>query len=139
MEKRHAFTLIEMVLVVTIIALLATLVLTRMTGRAEQAKKATARVQVRILKSALSDFDLNCSRLPTTLEGLEALIKRPVDLPDTVQWTPCLDEPRVPLDPWGRPYAYRCPGVVNPDGFDLFSLGPDGKEATDDDIGNTTK
>jgi general secretion pathway protein G len=71
---------------------------------------------------------------PTTAQGLQALVARPADCP---KWDgPYLDDGKVPNDAWDHPYVYRCPGVKIPAGFDLFSVGPDGKEGTEDDIGN---
>ena len=136
MRKRKAFTLIEMVLVVTIIALLATLVLTRMTGRGKEAKVATAKTQINSLRTALASFEMDCDRFPTAAEGLQALVERPTGMSETTRWRKYLTKSKVPVDPWGNDYIYRCPGVVNED-YDIVSRGPDGKEGTDDDIGNT--
>lgn len=139
MNRSRAFTLIEIILVVVIIALLATLVLPRVTGRSEQAKRAAAAAQINSLKMALNQFELDCGRYPSTAEGLDALVRRPGDLPESAQWRRYLDEATVPTDPWGYEYVYRYPGTVNDDGFDLLSVGPDGQEGTDDDIGNTIR
>ena len=136
MRKSNAFTLIEIILVVVIIALLATLVLTRIAGRGKQARIAAAKAQTSIIKTALNSFELDCGRFPTSTEGLGALIQKPVDLGESANWQRYLDESRIPLDPWGHEYLYRCPGAVNTDSYDLYSMGPDGKEGTDDDIGN---
>ena len=136
MRKRKAFTLIEMVLVVTIIALLATLVLTRMTGRGKEAKVATAKTQIGSLRGALGSFEMDCDRFPTAAEGLQALVERPAGMSETTRWRKYLMKSKIPTDPWGNDYIYRCPGVVNED-YDIVSRGPDGKEGTDDDIGDT--
>ena len=136
MKRQRAFSLIEMILVVVIIGLLATLVLPKFLGWGERGRKAAASAQVSSLKTSLQHFHLACGRRPTTEEGLEALVTRPAGLDEDVKWEKTLDG-AVPADPWGRDYIYRCPGTVNTDGFDLFSLGLDGVEGTDDDIGNT--
>ena len=76
---------------------------------------------------------------PRGAEGLRALVERPQSLPPTANWSRYLDESYVPKDPWGNDFVYRQPGRVNPDGYDLFSPGPDGRADTEDDIGNTRK
>lgn len=134
MQRHKAFTLIEIILVVVIIMLLAALILPNLIGKAKQGKIAAAVAQVSALKTAIGQFDIECGRLPRSLQDL---VERPADLPQSVQWNRCLSERRVPKDPWGQDYVYRAPGTINTDGFDLVSLGPDGKEGTDDDIGNT--
>ncbi|HUD48170.1 MAG TPA: type II secretion system protein GspG [Candidatus Baltobacteraceae bacterium] len=91
-------------------------------------------------KIALKDFQVDCGRLPTTTEGLRALLKRPPTLPAGANWLgPYLNAIDVPKDRWGHEYVYRCPGRHNPDEFDVFSCGPDGIPDTVDDIGNWTR
>jgi len=126
-----------MVLVITIIALLATLVLTRITGRGTEAKIAGAKTQIGVFRSAISNFEFDCDRFPTAAEGLNALVERPTALSETAKWRKYLMKSKIPLDPWGNDYIYRCPGVVNTEDCDIVSRGPDGKEGTDDDIGDT--
>jgi general secretion pathway protein G len=72
--------------------------------------------------------------LPTTEQGLQALVTRPATDPKPTQWHQMLEQ--VPLDPWQTPYVYENPGKHNPNSFDLYSAGPDRKPGTDDDIGN---
>ncbi len=134
-----SFTLMEMILVVVIIALLAALVLPKVTGWAEKSRIAAAKAQVSSFKTALGSFETEYGRLPTTAEGLRALVERPAGWTETVEWKRSLDESYVPQDPWGRDYLYRNPGTVNTDGYDLYSLGPDGQDGTDDDVGNTRR
>ena len=83
------------------------------------------------LKCALAGFDIDNNRYPTTAEGLNALTVPP---PGLTNWLPTIEA--VPLDPWGRPYLYCYPGVHNPQSFDVWTAGPDGKSGTPDDIGN---
>lgn len=135
---KKAFTLVEIILVVVIIALLSGLVLTKVAGKGKQAREAAAQAQIANFKAALNSFEIDCGRFPTTEEGLGALITRPASLGDNVQWRAYLDDKKVPLDPWGNAYLYQCPGTVNTDAFDIYSAGPDGQTGTQDDIGNVS-
>jgi len=134
MRERTAFTLVEMILVVTIIALLAALVLNNYAGITVDAKIKAAGAQIKSLKVAVNRFEIACGRFPTTTEGLRALIERPADLAESAEWRQFLEEPQVPRDPWGQEYMYRYPSLTNPKGFDIFSRGPDGQEGNEDDI-----
>ncbi len=106
---------------------------------ATSSRIGAARAQLSSLSTALNMFEVEHGRYPTTAEGLQALVVRPSDIPAD-KWHPYLDPPAVPLDPWGHPYVYRCPGVHKPEGFDLYSCGPDGVSKTGgadpDDISN---
>ncbi len=123
---RRGFTLIELLLVMVIIAMLATILVPRVVSRLGQAKNTKAQADLATLKQALTAFDIDNGRFPTTSEGLSALISKPPDLPN---WQKTLDKSTLPLDPWGRPYIYRCPGI-NGNDFDLLSGGPDGQEGS---------
>jgi general secretion pathway protein G len=101
-------------------------------GRAPQARIAAARTDIANLSTALDMFQVDCGRYPTMAEGLQALLAPP---PGLKGWGgPYLKN--LPNDPWGNAYLYACPGARNVKGFDLSSLGPDGKEGSGDDIGN---
>jgi general secretion pathway protein G len=128
---RGAFTLIELLLVMVIIAILATILVPRVANRVGQAKITKAQADLSVLKQALNAFNIDNGRFPTTAEGLGALIARPSA--DLTHWEKTLDKDTVPMDPWEHPYIYRCPGS-NGDDFDLLSAGPDGQEGTSDDI-----
>ncbi|MBU6409807.1 MAG: type II secretion system major pseudopilin GspG [Verrucomicrobia bacterium] len=130
-SRRRAFTLVEMLLVVTIIGILAALVIPKMVGRSEQARETAARADISSIKTALDAFEVDNGYYPKTLQGL---IQQPSN---TKNWHgPYLDS--IPQDPWGNPYSYEYPGKHNPNSFDLWSAGPDGKSGTQDDIGNWT-
>ncbi|MDB5320886.1 MAG: xcpT 11, partial [Phycisphaerales bacterium] len=81
------------------------------------------------IKTALNMFESDNSRFPTTEEGLRALAERPGN---ATNWRAVLEAKDVQADPWGNPWVYRYPGSQNPDGFDLYSTGPDGREGNDD-------
>ena len=130
--RRNAFTLVEMLLVITIIGILAALVVPKMVGRSEQAREAAAHADISSIKTALDAFEVDNGYYPKSLGDL---LQQPGNAKN---WHgPYLDN--VPQDPWGNPYVYTYPGRHNPSGYDLFSVGPDGKAGTDDDIGNWTK
>jgi general secretion pathway protein G len=134
-KSRRAFTLIELMLVLVILATLAAIVTPRLTGQSKRAKIIAAQTQIADLGTALDAFEIGVGRYPTTVEGLLALIQQPTS--EATEWQgPYLNKNNVPLDPWGNEYQYRCPGQYNPDGYDLYSYGPDGKQGGDDDISN---
>ncbi len=123
MRRRSGFTLIELMVVLLILGLLAALVAPRVLNRLGQSKQKIAKTQIEMLSAALDQFKLDVGRYPTTEEGLKALIENPgVD-----GWNgPYLRKKKIPKDPWGRPYIYKCPGEHGE--YDLYSLGADGKE-----------
>jgi len=131
--QRQAFTLIELMVVIAIIAILASIVGTRMVARMENAKRVAARNQIANFKSALIAFRIDAGRFPTTDEGLEALIKKPPGYDGKYQEGGYLDSDRVPLDPWGNEYVYVSPGLENPSEYDIESYGKDGQDGGDGD------
>ncbi|MFH1459552.1 MAG: type II secretion system major pseudopilin GspG [Candidatus Omnitrophota bacterium] len=134
--KKKAFTLIELMLVVMIIATLAALVIPRLAGRAEQAKVTAARADIfSNIPLALDLYELDNSSFPTTEQGLIGLIEKPNTPPLAKNWNgPYLK--KKPIDPWGNQYRYLSPGIHNSQDYDLYSLGKDGTEGGTDDIGN---
>jgi general secretion pathway protein G len=129
----RAFTLVEMLLVVTIIGILAALVIPKIMGRSEQARMVAAHADINGgIKSALDAFEVDNGFYPKTLQDL---LQQPNNAKN---WHgPYLD--KIPVDPWGNIYIYYYPGKHNQNAYDLLSVGPDGKEGTDDDIGNWQK
>jgi len=120
---RRGFTLIELMIVVVILGLLATTIMPRILSRPDQARQATAAVDIRALQSALALFKTDTGRFPTTAEGLPALVTNPgLKGYDSDGY---LD--RVPTDPWGNSYIYISPGLHSKD-YDLESLGKDGED-----------
>jgi general secretion pathway protein G len=125
---RGAFTLIELLLVLVILAVLAAVVVPKFTGRSEQAKLAAAKTDISMIDNALDLFEQDTGRYPSTDEGLRAL----TDAGSLPNWHGPYIKRGVPNDPWGNPYVYRYPGQHNTSGADLFSMGPDGREGNDD-------
>jgi general secretion pathway protein G len=127
-KRSFGCTLIELLLVMTIIAILAAIVVPRFVGQGEKAKIKAAMQGISNIKTALATFEIENSRFPTSEEGLNALVTNPGNLPD---WSQSLTT--VPQDPWGRAYVYRCPGSNNTD-YDLYSTGPSGQDGNADNI-----
>ena len=132
----RAFTLMEMVVVLAIIALLMGAGVYMMTDVRDDAKYQMAITGINSLKTNLIRYETFSRRLPTTEQGLQALVSRPESEPRPRNWKPMLESPDGLLDPWNNPYQYLNPGKRNTDGYDLFSYGPDKKSGTEDDIGN---
>ena len=132
---RRAFTLVELMLVVTIIGILAALVIPKIAGKGEQARETAAHADIYGgIKTALDSFEVDNGYYPKSLQDL---IQQPSNAKN---WRgPYLDPATLPIDPWSNPYIYYCPGKHNQNGYDLLSMGPDAKEGTADDIGNWTK
>ncbi len=129
------FTLIEILVVVVVIAILATLVAPNVFQHVGTARETTARSQVEMFGAALDAYRLHTGRYPSTQEGLAALWARPATAPAT--WRGPYLRKTLPLDPWGNAYEYLSPGEVNRDGYDLRSLGGDGRrggEGEDADV-----
>jgi general secretion pathway protein G len=124
--RRRGFTLIEIVVVITVIAILATLVAPNVFRHVDTAQDATARAQIEMLGAALDAYRLDNGRYPTTQQGLGALRTSPAADPAPRNWRGPYLRREVPLDPWSNAYVYRSPGDVNDNGFDLLSYGADG-------------
>ena len=130
---RSAYTLLEIMIVLGIIAVLLGSAIYYLTGAVGGAKIQRVEGDISSITSALKMYEINNRYLPTTQQGLMALVRRPETEPLPRRWSQLMRE--VPLDPWNHPYQYVYPGKHNPDGFDLYSLGPDGVES-EDDLGN---
>lgn len=136
-QKEHAraagYTLVEMVIVLAIISLLvgasAKLLGPLFTG----AKGTRVKADLEMFTTALLSYESQAGRLPTSAQGLKALVARPTEPPRPRSWAKAMK--KLPNDPWNQPYVYRFPGKFNPDEYDIFSLGRDGVESADD-IGN---
>jgi len=133
--NKLGFTLVELMLVVIIIGVLAAMVVPRLTGRSEEARKGVAKVDIDLnISTSLKLYELDNGAFPTTDEGLAALLTAPSSAKN---WKgPYLE--KEPADPWNNPYHYKSPGTHRPD-YDLYSVGRDGVEGNQDDIVNWSK
>ena len=132
---QKGFTLIELMVVLVIIGVLAALIVPNVLDRADDARVMAAKTDVNNLMQALKLYKLDNQRLPTSEQGLQALIAKPANGPIPPNWKPYLD--KLPNDPWGRPYQYLNPGIKGE--TDVMSLGADGQsggEGKNADIGS---
>jgi len=133
--RQAGFSLIEILIVIALIAILATVTITNVGGIFEGGKEKAAAIFLQNSKAAFVSYKLDVGNYPNTEEGIAALLKAPAG--KEARWKgPYLEE--VPVDPWNNAYQYRFPGSKNINGargYDIWSLGPDGAESADD-IGN---
>jgi len=129
--RQSGFTLLEIMIVVTIIALLLGAAIYNMAPSLMVAKGAKVQADIKGIKTVLLTYNGMNGFYPTTEQGLNALVARPSSDPAPARWMQLMDG--LPQDPWGSNYIYRCPGQKNPSGYDLFSAGPDRKPDTPDD------
>ena len=123
-QGEQGFTLVEMLVVITIIGLIMSLVGPRVLNYLGESKVKAAKIQIQSFSSALDLFYMDAGRYPTTSEGLAALVK---PAPGLTAWNgPYLKGGTVPNDPWGKPYAYRSPGERS--AYEIVSYGSDGQE-----------
>lgn len=127
------FTLIEILLVVGIIAILMGAVLMNTSGFTNSAKITATKSKLSQVVGALGLYETNGKTLPSTDQGLHALVERPGGRPEPRMWVPLLKEDNI-LDAWKRPFYYICPARGGSEPFEVYSAGPDGKPNTADDI-----
>lgn len=130
MSLRYAlrgFSLIEIMVVVTLMAILVGIGTVLVMGRLETGKISTARTQAYEIAKAVDLYKLQTGNYPTMSEGLQVLAQPPKGKPLMLE---------IPLDPWGREYNYAIPGTHNPKSFDVWSNGAEGEEGPDAEIGN---
>ncbi|MDB6154518.1 MAG: xcpT 8 [Chthoniobacteraceae bacterium] len=131
-RRQQGFTLVEMLLVLVILAVLAAIVIPKMSGRSQQAKITAAKADISGIEMALDSFEVDTGGYPAGSNGLNSLIDEPTGAQN---WRgPYLK--KMPVDPWGNSYIYSYPGKNNPKGIDLSSMGPDLHTGGDDDITN---
>ena len=124
---QHGFTLIEMLVVVVILGVLAALVVPNIMSRPDQAKATVAQSDIKAISSALEIYRLDNGFYPFTQQGLEALVAVPEGEPVPRNWNADGYLKSLPKDPWGRNYYYISPGEKNPNSFDIYSFGANGR------------
>jgi general secretion pathway protein G len=135
MKKQHGFSLIEIMVVVVILGILASIVVPKIISRPDEARVVKAKQDVLAIENALDLYRLDNGFYPTTDQGLDALVKKPTSSPEPRNWKPYLKS--LPKDPWGRAYLYLNPGQHSE--VDVFTLGADGQPGGKDinaEIGN---
>lgn len=133
-HNRYGFTMVELMAILIIIGLLATVVVTKFTGKVEQGRIITTKANLKILHSAVNQFKMDTSRFPSEDVGLKELIEQPSDV--TGVWEPYLETTELPQDGWGHDFIYE----LYPESgrqFAIRSAGPDGEEGTEDDLLST--
>jgi general secretion pathway protein G len=136
-HREAGFTLIEIMVVIAIIGILATLIVPNIMGRPDEARVTAAKHDVGTINQALKLYRLDIGRYPTSEQGLKALVERPTSEPIPQNWKTGGYLSSVPKDPWGNPYHFSNPGTRGE--IDVISYGADGKPGgtgTDADIGN---
>ncbi|WP_347291429.1 type II secretion system major pseudopilin GspG [Kluyvera georgiana] len=134
MDRQRGFTLLEIMVVIVILGILASLVVPNLMGNKEKADRQKAVSDIVALESALDMYKLDNNQYPTTEQGMAALVKKPTAAPVPRQYPDEGYIRRLPADPWGAQYQLLNPGRHMK--LDIFSRGPDGEAETEDDIGN---
>ncbi len=127
-SDRKGFTLIELMIVIVIIGILATLLIPRIMERPEEARRVKGKIDIKAIESALKLYKIDNGSYPTTEQGLIALLKKPEVAPIPKKWREggYLDGNDVPKDPWGNPYYYVSPTTDGKD-YEIVSYGSDGE------------
>ncbi|MHB8848087.1 MAG: type II secretion system major pseudopilin GspG [Burkholderiales bacterium] len=134
---QKGFTLIEVMVVILILGILAALIVPKIMSRPDEARRVAARQDIGSIMQALKLYRLDNQTYPTTEQGLQALVQKPVIPPIPPDWKSNGYLERLPPDPWGNPYQYLNPGLHGK--IDVFSLGADGApggKGNDADIGS---
>lgn len=134
-SSKEAFTLLEVLIAIALLAAIAALLITNLDKILGGGNKEVARIFVNeTLVTPLMTYRVHMGNYPSTEEGLAALMKNPGDDDEANNWQGSYIK-KLPKDPWGNSYQYAFPGSKNPESYDVWSFGPDGSES-DDDIGN---
>lgn len=131
--NERGFTLIEIMVVIIILGILASLVAVRLTGQTEEARRTQAKVQIETFNTALSLYKLDNGSYPSTEQGLQSLVEAPTigTLPRKWREGGYLEKKKIPLDPWKNEYVYISPGLHGD--YDISSYGNDNAEGGDGD------
>jgi general secretion pathway protein G len=133
-QRQRGFTLLEIMVVIVILGILASLVVPNLMGNKEKADRQKAVSDITALENALDMYKLDNSIYPNTEQGLEALVSKPTSQPEPRNYRDDGYIKRLPQDPWNNDYQLVSPGEHGK--IDVFSMGLDGEAGTDDDIGN---
>lgn len=130
--SQSGFSLIELMVVIVILGLLASVLVPKIMDRPDEARVTKAQMDIKVIGQALKLFKLDNGFYPTTEQGLMALVKKPDSTPEPRRYRAggYLDGSSVPRDPWGMEYVYRSPGDSGRD-FEIISFGADGEEGGD--------
>ncbi|WP_395717930.1 type II secretion system major pseudopilin GspG [Prosthecobacter sp.] len=134
---RPGFTLIEIVITLTIIAILASGSIYLLKGQIDSAKDTRVDSDLQAIGLALQSYESRALRMPTTEQGLKALVEKPTIEPIPENYRAFMEE--MPKDPWGQEYKYRFPAQKSKKPYDVWSVGADGQDGTEDDMGNWKK
>jgi general secretion pathway protein G len=130
-KRQSAFTLLEIMLVISIIVILLGVAINKLGNTTGMAKGVAVQADIQAISTQLKLYESMNGYLPTTEQGLQALVTQPSTEPRPQRWYQLFKE--VPKDPWGNNYIYLSPGRKSPTGYDLYSAGPDRKADTADD------
>lgn len=133
-QRQRGFTLLEIMVVIVILGILASLVVPNLMGNKEKADRQKAVSDITALENALDMYKLDNSIYPNTEQGLDALVSKPTSQPEPRNYRDDGYIKRLPQDPWNNDYQLVSPGEHGK--IDVFSMGLDGEAGTDDDIGN---
>ena len=134
LNKQKGFTLLEIMIVVTIISLLMGAAIYKLRGNVEIARITRVEADIQGIQTQLRLYESMNGFFPTSDQGLQALVVQPESDPKPSRWYQLYSQ--LPKDPWQSDYIYRYPGIKHPTSYDLFSAGPDRKADTPDDVPN---
>jgi len=125
-HRRKGFTLIEVLVVVVILGILATVIVPRIMGRPEEARRTKAMMDIKSIETSLNLYRIDSGSFPSTEQGLIALVEKPTTGVIPRKWRIDGYLKKLPKDPWGGDYVYLSPGSSGD--YDLSSYGPDGEK-----------
>lgn len=135
LRSEAGYTLFEIMLVLGIIAVLVGSAIYMLAGNLDTAKEMRVTSDIQAISIQLQTYEMLNMRMPTTQQGLDALVHMPSSDPKPRHWKKLWKNDDVPRDPWDQPYVYNNPGKYKKDGYDLYSLGPTGKDGDPTNIG----